>query len=246
MGLFINNDDHPDVYKNNGQLEDNNQQQFRLNYYSEMIKEHKELNNSLSKSFQRLNSHYQQHQINEQNQWQAMEEQLQKLANNQQKDKAFQQDALVRFNELTEQQKNLQHNLAASENTKSTILQELGQLHETNNQMLHQLESVESKSEEQLAMINQLIDTNQQLTKQLEQQSKTNERIDERLDNQEALMEKALRQLEHFRSIIFERSSDLAEKIEENYKATSQYVYELMTGKNLLVMRDKRDEKQDN
>ncbi|MCL6572457.1 MAG: hypothetical protein K6T88_12360 [Bacillus sp. (in: Bacteria)] len=51
-----------------------------------------------------------------------------------------------------------------------------------------------------------------------------------RLDNQEALIEKISRQLNHIRSILFERTNYLATKIDDGYKITSSYVYKLMTG----------------
>lgn len=51
-----------------------------------------------------------------------------------------------------------------------------------------------------------------------------------RLDQQEALTEKISRQLNHIRSILFERTNYLAQKMEDGYKLTSSYVYNLMTG----------------
>jgi len=51
-----------------------------------------------------------------------------------------------------------------------------------------------------------------------------------RLDTQEALTEKISRQLNHIRSIIFERTDYIATKLEDSYKKTSAYVYKLMNG----------------
>lgn len=51
-----------------------------------------------------------------------------------------------------------------------------------------------------------------------------------RLDTQEALLDKLGRQLNHVRSILFERTNYLVDKIDEGYKLTSSYVYKLMTG----------------
>jgi hypothetical protein len=68
------------------------------------------------------------------------------------------------------------------------------------------------------------------------------------LDKQEALTEKIYRQLNHIRSILFERTNYLAEKMDEGYKLTSSYVYNLMTGNDqpvsfTLLNRNKKVEK---
>ncbi|MDQ6597448.1 hypothetical protein E2K98_06635 [Bacillus salipaludis] len=67
-----------------------------------------------------------------------------------------------------------------------------------------------------------------------------------RLDRQEALTEKILRQINHIRSILFERTNYLATKIEDGYKVTSTYVYKLMTGSEqpltFLLRNDKKEE----
>ncbi|MBI0577134.1 hypothetical protein IEC97_07155 [Neobacillus cucumis] len=67
-----------------------------------------------------------------------------------------------------------------------------------------------------------------------------------RLDRQEALTEKILRQINHIRSILFERTNYLATKIEDGYKVTSTYVYKLMTGSDqplsFLLRNDKKEE----
>src|SRR5699024_12866080 len=64
----------------------------------------------------------------------------------------------------------------------------------------------------------------------------------DRLENQEALMEKFHRQISEFRSILFERSSFLAEKIEDSYNLTSSYFYQLVSGSDtpLTLYMDQR------
>jgi hypothetical protein len=69
----------------------------------------------------------------------------------------------------------------------------------------------------------------QKLEKQISQQESYQTEILTRIDNQEALIEKLARQIYHFRSIIFERSNFLAEKIENGYKLTTSYVHKLFT-----------------
>lgn len=70
----------------------------------------------------------------------------------------------------------------------------------------------------------------EKLSKQLKDQKNRQDDVMKRLENQDALLEKVLRQLQFLRSIIFERSAHLIEKIESGYQLTSSYIYELVTG----------------
>src|SRR5699024_6118204 len=76
--------------------------------------------------------------------------------------------------------------------------------------------------EEQLALQKQI---QEQLLKQEENQKEVNNR----LDNQEALSEKIVRQVDYLRSILFERTNDLTEKIEEGFHLTSAYMHYILT-----------------
>ncbi|CAM4078550.1 hypothetical protein [Lederbergia lenta] len=62
-------------------------------------------------------------------------------------------------------------------------------------------------------------------------------------------MEKVVRQIDHIRSILFERMTYLAEKVENGYRLTSSYVYKLMTGANqpfaLFMANEKQKEKKE-
>jgi vacuolar-type H+-ATPase subunit I/STV1 len=87
-----------------------------------------------------------------------------------------------------------------------------------------------------------------QLSEKINKQEVFQTEVLTRLDQQEALTEKISRQLNHIRSILFERTNYLAEKIDEGYKITSSYVYNLMTGSDqpltFYLMNHKKGEKQ--
>jgi predicted nucleic acid-binding Zn ribbon protein len=91
-------------------------------------------------------------------------------------------------------------------------------------------------------------DLQKQLSEKISKQEEFQTGVLNRLDQQEALTEKIFRQLNHIRSILFERTNYLAEKIDEGYKITSSYVYKLMTGSDqpitFYLMNNKKEEKQ--
>jgi hypothetical protein len=117
---------------------------------------------------------------------------------------------------------------------------------------LNELRSSNQKHTEYEELIIHLLKTQEDLQKQLSEKISKQEEFQtgvlNRLDQQEALTEKIFRQLNHIRSILFERTNYLAEKIDEGYKITSSYVYKLMTGSDqpitFYLMNNKKEEKQ--
>jgi predicted nucleic acid-binding Zn ribbon protein len=119
------------------------------------------------------------------------------------------------------------------------------------NQLI-ELRSSNQKHTEYEELIINLLKTQEELQKQLSEKISKQEEFQtgvlNRLDQQEALTEKIFRQINHIRSILFERTNYLAEKIDEGYKITSSYVYNLMTGSDqpitFYLMNNKKGEKQ--
>ncbi|MEC1524762.1 hypothetical protein P9D43_22410 [Neobacillus niacini] len=117
---------------------------------------------------------------------------------------------------------------------------------------LNEISTRNQKHGEYEELIIHLLKTQEELQKQLSEKISKQEDFQKgvltRLDQQEALTEKISRQLNHIRSILFERTNYLAEKIDEGYKITSSYVYNLMTGSDqpitFYLMNNKKGEKQ--
>jgi DNA repair ATPase RecN len=117
---------------------------------------------------------------------------------------------------------------------------------------LNEISTSNQKHTEYEELIIHLLKTQEELQKQLSEKISKQEEFQTgvltRLDQQEALTEKISRQINHIRSILFERTNYLAEKIDEGYKITSSYVYNLMTGSDqpitFYLMNNKKGEKQ--
>jgi vacuolar-type H+-ATPase subunit I/STV1 len=116
---------------------------------------------------------------------------------------------------------------------------------------LNEISTSNQKHTEYEELIIHLLMTQEELQRQLSEKINKQEEFQTevltRLDQQEALTEKISRQLNHIRSILFERTNYLAEKIDEGYKITSSYVYNLMTGSDqpltFYLMNNKKGEK---
>ncbi|MDF2855984.1 MAG: hypothetical protein K0Q87_1835 [Neobacillus sp.] len=142
---------------------------------------------------------------------------------------------------VNSQLKEISNNNLLHKQSEEQILEWIKVLDERNSRLQAANELLASKINEQVELQKQL---SQEFTKQEEFQTE----VLSRLDKQEALTEKIYRQLNHIRSILFERTNYLAEKMDEGYKLTSSYVYNLMTGNDqpvsfTLLNRNKKVEK---
>jgi len=110
------------------------------------------------------------------------------------------------------------------------MMAHLKTLTDDNKNLQMMIEDDRISSQEIMKQIKQHSLNNLDLTQQLTEQKEGQREVLIRLDNQEALTEKALRQIDNLRSSLFERTNYLAEKIEDSYQLTSSYLYQLLTG----------------
>lgn len=155
--------------------------------------------------------------------------------------------------ELAQVRKSCQHLAAADEQHREATSALVEKCHTTN----HTVEATQIMQEQTLAelavqyeqakMLQEQLQSQTDLLKaHMQNQEKTmelhaqnanrelaakQEEISERMENQEAVIEKMLRQVNSLRAIIYERSNDLAAKMEEGFRLTSAFAYHLLTRK---------------
>lgn len=192
MGLFINNSEHPDVYKNRQNPQASNQVVSRQDFLSELMKEQKQTNAGLKKALSELGLQSQHQEVIQINQWHNVADQLKDLKARLERYEDANHQLVLQMNEQFELQKVVAKKMMKQEEFQGGVLQ--------------------------------------------------------RLDTQEALMDKISRQIQHIRSILFERTNYLATKIDDGYNITSSYVYRLMTGSEqpltFFLMNNKKEENQ--
>lgn len=249
MGLFINKDDHPEVFHNPNSLQDPNQHFAKIDYLSELITGQKEAYESLRHSFRDLKDYHQQQETNQMNQWNDIIAQLKELRENHQQQKEFASHVMNWLIKLDEESNKLQGILENEGQLKQEMIDQIQILNQSNQEMMKRLEQYESTNHDLSVKMNEQIERQQQISEQFSKQEDRQNEVLTRLDNQEALTEKILRQINHIRSILFERTNYLAEKIESGYKITSSYVYKLMTGSDkplTLFMLNQKEEQPQN
>ena len=137
------------------------------------------------------------------------------------------------------------------ENRMQEISHHLAEVNERNleyedheSRIVERLVKHELQNEELTQKFGQQLDFQKQVVNQIYDQQKKNEEIINRMEIQEALLEKVVRQIDYFRSILYERSYYLAGKIENGYTQTTSYITKLMTAPNHSITQFKINGKQ--
>lgn len=130
------------------------------------------------------------------------------------------------IDQQTEQLKALEHDGVKQEE----IQRKMADITELGNVFKEQLQIIE-KTQQQLVELIQAVQENQQtMTTKMDEQGDFQSGIIDRLETQEAYTDKIIRQLDHLRSIIFERAGVLAEKIEKGVKLTTFHITRFFYG----------------
>ncbi|AOV07096.1 hypothetical protein [Sporosarcina ureilytica] len=182
MGLFMNLDKNPKIFKNDDELIEPNQDIYRQDDIAEMMIAQQRANDRLYKSLQEIeNTYKKQSSI-----------QARRIAN-------------IRYH-IEELYDNQQRRYDDDEQA----VKSMAQLHEENKLLSEKIE--------------QQFNLQKEMSEKLSNHEAFQTEVIERLENQEALAEKILRKIDHFRSILYERTNFLSEKIGKGYEATSAYM----------------------
>ena len=223
MALFINNKEHPLVYKNNVEICEPNQGIYKRDFLSERLEEQQEANDALRFSFdqQKQKLSQQSNKINSQ---------LHKIGELTLRHEEFENQLVKWISRIENENKNQQVVLADSLLVELELASKIGDLSQSNQDIVAELEKNALANEEISLKIDEQSNVQNKIANQLFQQEKNHKEVINRLDNQEALTEKMYRQIDYIRSVLFERTHYLAEKIENGYTISSAYIYKLMKG----------------
>jgi len=249
LGLYINNNDQPSVYKNKeDHIVTTNQQVAKYNFMDELLEEQKKSTAELIQSIQDLNKLYDRQVKKQSVQWNNV--------NTQMKDIQIRNDYLTEYgSQIVEQLTNLDHKYKNLETTlgkdqqlQRSILTEIKSLKDFDQEIANRFDKNEAANQQISDELTEQLELQKELSTKLSSHEEFQSEVVKRLDNQEVLTEKIARQLNHIRSIIFERTNYLAEKIDEGYKLTSTYVYKLMNGNDqpltFTLMKNKKKEEE--
>jgi hypothetical protein len=217
-------------------LNHSNQQSFRLNYLSEFvsrqIKQNEEINHSIDKVMTIVNTSHQ-----------SQEKKIDKIINDQQQQKQQSDSFLVKVDNhektteviidslqhIKTHQEQLNESIQNEKLINQAILDQLNfqdsQIRLTNSQLDIYVLLAQQLSEQ---LINQ-----EKLLKEMEQKLEVQDvyhsTVMTKLDKQDAMNEKIIRQLDYLKTIIYERANLIAEKVETSIQSTTDYFHELFS-----------------
>src|SRR4051794_15694209 len=122
MGLFINHDHHPNVFKNQENIQATNQAFVKYNSLTELINEQQKANMELVRSLDELKSRYKQQDMTQKGQWKQIKFQIKDLKASHLHRVEFDKQLVQRLETLDEKSSHLQE-IVESENpvTKSIL-----------------------------------------------------------------------------------------------------------------------------
>ncbi|WP_042143238.1 hypothetical protein [Paucisalibacillus sp. EB02] len=230
MSLFINTNSHPNLFKNNDSIEGPNQSYFKSDYLKELLAEQYRVNDVFQKSMKSLRISFQKQRYNEGNRWRNVVQDINLIKEKNKHHEEFEKQTREWITMLERNSQEL-HRIAHENSTvNQDILKEIYRIHQSNEDIMQQLMKLDTTNEQFSNKIGEMADKQQIMADQVSSQHEKQDRVMDQLENQEALMEKSNLQLSNLRSIIFERTGYIADKIEESYKLTSSVLYKFLTG----------------
>ncbi|MFA1819257.1 hypothetical protein ACDX78_03455 [Virgibacillus oceani] len=228
MGLYINHNNNEGIFGNKEDLSAPNQGFFMRNHVEEMIQAQQRVNVSMEKAIGNLSVYQKQQDGKQQAHWLEMQHYLQELVKVNRRQEQVEGRVMKQLQNLEE--KNEKLTMAVNESG-AYEKEKVDQMYASQQALLSQLKGYESEVKKLIGKIDEQAAMHQQLAEKVNGQERSQEEVLGRLENQEALTAKMLRQFDHFRSALFERTTFLAEKIEDSAEITSAYMTKLMSRK---------------
>lgn len=237
----MNTQTHPNLFKNNNQIEEPNQSYYKSDYVKELLAEQEERNNSFQKAMRDIRRSFQSHWLLEEKRWGEVSEELKTLKEKDKQHQVFEKQTREWIMMLERNSQELHRIVEKNSTINEDILKEINRIHQSNEAMIDQLAKFYEANQQFTHKMDVISEQQQVMAEQVTKQQDKQDKVIGQLENQEALMEKSYRQLSTLRSILFERTSFVVEKIEESYQLTSSVLYQYLTGNDkplTLMIRD--------
>ena len=162
-----------------------------------------------------LKSRNEQQEITQKNQWKQIKYKMKDLKANHLSRLEFESQLVHRLETLDEKNSHLQERVESESPVTKSILEEMNRMSHSHREMAERLKENETSNQVLSAQLNEQMNLQKEITEKLSIHEENQVDVLNRLDQQEALTEKIYRQLNHIRSIIFERTNYLATKLED-------------------------------
>jgi hypothetical protein len=212
-----------------------NQQSYRLNYLNEFVTQqviqNDEIKHSINKIVETVNSTHQTQEkmidqvLQDQHQQKKQSEFFREKVENHGKTS---EDILLSLDHIKNHQNQLNECILNEQLLNQAILDQLNfqdqQLRHTNSQLENYV-ALSGQLSEQLINQEQLL---REMEQKLQVQDVYHQTVMSKLDKQDAMNDKIIRQLDHLKSIVYERVNIIVEKVESSFQSTSVYFQDVI------------------
>ncbi|WP_217586266.1 hypothetical protein [Lentibacillus saliphilus] len=241
MKPFMNTNMHPDMYENSEKITAPNQDYYMRNAFDMWKRDQQQARTQLFQAVHHLNQQFTILSTQHKKEIDDIRSQLATLDMEAGVQEQFREETERWLAMLDENQGKLEQLLEHDRAFKQTIQQEMSDLNASQQTVLEELTGARTQL---LAQMDRVLELHEQVTESLAAHEAEQTHLVNRMADQEALLEKVTRQISHVRSILFERSTYLADKIDDSWRQTSDYLYQWVKGKDqpLTLLNTKKSE----
>ncbi|GKV55815.1 hypothetical protein NCCP2222_17620 [Sporosarcina sp. NCCP-2222] len=227
MGLFLNGRQHPEMFMNKESIHEPNQDCYTYDPLTEWKTGQRMIDEEMRGNIQQLAVELSKERLKQKDRWLSVSYRLEELREQQYEEAAFEENVIERLVKLEEQNQLLHESFFSKQAEQQELIRQIETIHHSNQELTISLQHTQKLHDVLLVRMEEQRKDQQRVAEVLEKQTAAQIEMTSRLDRQEGMLDKLARQMDHLRSIIYERSHDLAEKIEKGYKITTLYAAKL-------------------
>lgn len=244
MGLFINNDRYPDVFNNKESIIGPNQVVYQTDQLTEWLSEQRRAQESLNNRLTDFEKQTRLQNYKYMNQGRMIAHRFEEFTKNNERHQRFEVDVLASIKKLNTKNNTIQTLLTNGRSLNMEFITQMNRLNESSKEITEQLGNFDVINEHFSKSMAAQNTNHEQLEKQIIILENAQTALLSRFERQEGLLEKIVRQVDHIRSVIFERSHFIVGKIEKMNKLTSSYRAKRKTGSERSIKLHKIEEEQ--
>ena len=223
MGLFFNRKNHTELYKGNI-INEKNQAIYRSDSISEAMMEQKKAFDIMNEKYSEMEKQLNKQRRIQSDRWRTTGIRLDELMDCQSQHLQFEQEAIETLENLDRKHMELQKVIEDKQKMNDELVEQINMLSQSNAEIAQRLDKFDTDQEKLLTKMDAQMEKQDQFSLSLEEQKTVQTEIAERIEQHEGLIEKMMRQMDFLRSVIFERSHFIAEKIDKSYQLTTTYI----------------------
>lgn len=218
------------------EMNSSNQTFLRVNYMQEFIKNQQFVNTELSNAAMNVNNVLQESRSEQTQQFNSIYNQLEKqeavttpLLTNIETQQTFSKMMSERLTALEKLNTDVLKKIQNEDHISQAIIDQLTLQDQSIRDLAGRFKSYEGLQETMAGQLDLHVELEEQINEKLQMQEVFHQSVMERISHQEALTEKVSRDLDHLKTVVFERVSYLAEKVEDHFKYMKDYIFNLIS-----------------